>query len=189
MVFTLAIMVGLMACNQESSDSGFQKVDSNAPVVPANGTPLEQIKAVALEEGDIIGRTKQSFIALQEEYKKASGKVPGIGEVNVFVDDNFTLMIENKADGHVYQTKVNLKDLESEQGGLSLIPDDGQKIKFPGLKLNTKGGKAAVEHLKDGKLVKTESFLEIYLADRPSIEKVTPAILQGINIANDKMPK
>lgn len=188
MVFTLAIAIGLIACKNESKDS-FQNVEANAAEVPANASPMEQIKAVALEEGDIIGRTKQSFIALQEEYKKASGKVPGIGEVNVFVDDNFTLMIENKADGHVYQTKVNLKDLESEQGGLSLIPDDGQKIKFPGLKLNTKGGKAAVEHLKDGKQVKTENFLEIYLADRPSIEKVTPAILQGINIANDKMPK
>ena len=189
MMFTLAIAAGLIACNSDTNENGLEKVDANAAAVPANASPTEQIKAMALEEGDIIGRTKQSFIPLQEEYRKASGKVPGVGEVNVFVDDQFTFMIENKANGHVYQTKVNLKDLESEQGGLSLIPDDGQTIKFPGLKLNTKGGKKAVQHLTDGKVVKEESYLEIFLADRPGIERVTPAILQGINIANDKMPK
>ncbi|MBK9014852.1 MAG: hypothetical protein IPM82_12665 [Saprospiraceae bacterium] len=187
LMFSLAVAM-FFACNSDPKDSNFQQVEANSPDVPANASPSEQLKAVALEESNYLERVRQSFVPLQEEYRKANGKVPGIGEVNIFVDENYTLLIENKFKGSTYQTKVNLKNLNNAQGGMMLIPDK-EPGEFPGLKVFVKDGKTGVEIIKDGKLVREDKQLEIYLADRPGIERITPAILQALNIANGKLPE
>lgn len=176
------------ACQSDTKDSNVEHVEANAPNVPAGATPAEQLQASALEESDYLERIKQSFIPLQQEYRKATGKVPGIGDVNIFVDQNYTLIIDNKFKGSDYQTKVNLKNLNNAQGGMSLIPDNAPG-EFPGLKVFVKDGKPGVEIWKDNALQRELRQLEIYLADRPGIERVTPAILQALNIANGNLPE
>ncbi len=184
-LLTLASL--LFACGNDPKDSNFQQVEANMPVLPTGASPTEQLSAMAIEESNYLERVRQSFVPLQEEYRKAKGKVPGIGEVTIFVDDNFTLLIENKFEGSTYQTKVNLKNLNNAQGGMRLVPDNNPGD-FPGLRIFVKDKNPGVEIIKDGKLVKEERQLEIYLADRASIERVTPAVLQGLNIANGNVP-
>ncbi len=187
LMFSLAVAL-LFACSSDPKDTNFQQVEANSPDVPPNASPSEQLKAVALEESDYLQRIQQSFVPLQEEYRKANGKVPGIGEVNIFVDENYTLLIENKFKGSTFQTKVNLKNLNNAQGGMMLIPDKTPG-EFPGLKVFVKDGKTGVEIIKDGKLLREDKQLEIYLTDRPGIERITPAILQALNIANGNLPE
>lgn len=185
----LALISSLFfACQSDSKDANLQQVETNSPNVPAGATPAEQLQAVALEESDYLERIKQSFLPLQQEYRKATGKVPGIGDVNIFVDEKFTLLIENKYKGSSYQTKVNLKNLNNEQGGMSLVPDN-KPGEFPGLKVFVKDGKPGVEIWKDDVLQRELRQLEIYLADRAGIERVTPTILQALNIANGNLPE
>lgn len=176
-----------IACQSDSKDSKLEQVESNSPNLPAGATPAEQLQAAALEESDYLERVKQSFVPLQQEYRKATGKVPGIGEVNIFVDEKYTLVIDNKYKGSDYQTKVNLKNLNNAQGGMSLIPDNNPG-EFPGLKIFVKDGKPGVEIWKDNALQREERQLEIHLADRAGIERVTPAILQALNIASGNLP-
>ena len=188
MMFLLVIPSLFFACSNEPKDANFQAVDANIPAAATGASATEQLTAMAIEESNYIERVRQSFVPLQEEYRKAKGKVPGVGDVTIFVDDNFTLLIENKLDGSTYQTKVNLKNLDNEQGGMRLVPDNNPN-EFPGLKVFVKDGKPGVEIIKDGKVEKEVQELEIHLADRPAIERVTPAILQALNIANGKMPQ
>ncbi len=187
LIFPFALAVLFFACKNDAKDSNFQQVEANSPAIPADGSPTDQIMAAALEETDYLQRVRQSFVPLQEEYRKANGKVPGIGEVTIFVDDNYTLLVENKFKGSTYQTKVNLKNLNNAQGGMALVPDNAPG-EFPGLKVYVKDGKPGVELSKDGNVVREERQLEIFLADRPGIERVTPAILQALNIANGNIP-
>jgi len=177
----------LLACNSEPKDGNFQSVEEGISAVPTNGT-AEQMAAAALEEGDLLGRIRQSFIPLQEEYRKANGKVTGVGEVSISVDENFNLLIENRVNGSVEHTKVNLKNLNNAQGGMMLIPDNAPG-EFPGLKVFVKDGQPGVQILKDGKLVREDRHLEIHLADRPGIERITPAVLQALNIASGNLPE
>lgn len=189
-IFSFSMLVlAFVACRNDNQKGDFQKVE--APPVsetPTNASPTEQMRAVAIEESNYLERIRQSFVPLQEEYQKASGKVQGIGVVNIFVDEKYTLLMENTFKGHVYQTKVNLKDLNNQQGGMMLIPDQSPG-EFPGLRIFVKEGRPGVEKIKDGKLEKEERQLEIFLADRPGIERITPAILQALNIANGDFPK
>ncbi len=177
----------LLACNSEPKDGNYQSVEEGINAVPTNGN-AEQLAAAALEEGDLLGRVRQSFIPLQEEYRKANGKVTGVGEVTVSVDENYNLLIENKVNGSIEQTKVNLKSLNNAQGGMMLIPDNAPG-EFPGLQVFVKDGQPGVQILKDGKLVREDRQLEIHLADRPAIERITPAVLQAMNIASGNLPE
>lgn len=186
-LFPVAFAALFFTCKNDPKPDNFQAVDANQPMVPENATPSEKLKATAIDESNYMERVRSSFIPLQEEYRKANGKVPGIGEVNVFVDDNFVLLIENTHGGHTYQTKVNLKNLNGEQGGLMLIPDRNPG-EFPGLKILVLDGRNGVEIIKDDKLVREARQLEIFLADRTAIERVTPAIVQALNVVNGKVP-
>lgn len=186
--FSLAIASLLLACNSEPKEGNYQQVEQRSAAVPTGGNAAEQLTAAALEETNYVERVRQSFVPLQEEIRKAKGKVPGIGDVTVLVDEQFNLLIENRYEGSVVQTKVNLKHLNNSQGGMMLIPDKNPG-EFPGLRILVKDGQPGVQILKDGKLEKEEKQLEIYLADRSAIERITPAVLQALNIANGNLPE
>ncbi|MBI1225524.1 MAG: hypothetical protein GC192_09845 [Bacteroidetes bacterium] len=187
LMFFIVFTALFFACQQDSKSNDYEKVDGNS-IVPTGATSTDILTAAALEETDYLQRIKQSFVPLEQEYQKANGVVPGVGEVHVFVDKNYVLLIENTYKGSVYQSKVNLKNLNNAQGGMSLMPDNAPG-EFPGLKIYVKDGKPGVEMLKDGKLVKEARELDIYLADRAGIERVTPAILQGLNVASGNLPE
>jgi hypothetical protein len=175
------------ACQNEPAKEGASNAAN--PETPSGESPtsdasaLENMKGIALEESDTLGRIRQSFIALQEEFEKAKGKVPDVGDVKISVTERFDLVIQNTFGGHVYITKVNIKDLKRKDGGMNLLPDFPPR-EFPGLKIYVKEGSPNVQRYKDGNLEKEENFIEFYLKDRPSIEKVVPAIVQAMNLAN-----
>ncbi|MCB0640469.1 MAG: hypothetical protein KDC44_02480, partial [Phaeodactylibacter sp.] len=80
-------------------------------------------------------------------------------------------------------TKVNLKDLDPE--GFGLIPDfDADE--FPGLRIRSINEAPVVEQYQEGKLVKKNNELVIYLATRESIERITPVMLQMLYLCQGK---
>lgn len=181
--WTLAVVL-LAACKNDNS----QQDTPNTEPVPAeqSQTPLEKLKARALEETDYIGRVRNSFIPIQDELTKAEGKIPSIGKVTVFVDDHFVLLIKNEKGKDVYETKVDLHNLNPADGGMMLIPDL-KPGDFPGIKILALDGKPGVQFFKNGKLEKEERFLEIYLPQRHNIERIAPALSQALLITHRKI--
>ena len=139
---------------------------------------IEQLEAQAVDESDIQGRVQITVEVLREEYAKSDAAMEGLKKVEVEIDANCVLTISNKAYGNEI-TRVNLKDLDPD--GFGLIPDLNEGD-FPGLRIMTKGGSQAVEILKDGTVINKKAELVIYLANRPAIERITPYMLQALNI-------
>lgn len=182
LIIPLAFASLFLACQNEPANGDTGAVQS-AEAPKTAGTPLEEMQAIALEETDTLGRLRQSFVALQEEFIKSKGIVPEVGDVMVTVDEQFNLLIENKLNGHVYLTKVKIRDLRRKDGGLLLLPDFPPR-KHPGLKINLKDGSPKAQLYIDGQLDKEENYIEFSLKDRPSMERVVPAIVQAMNIVN-----
>ncbi|MCC6726006.1 MAG: hypothetical protein IT258_15985 [Saprospiraceae bacterium] len=182
--FSLALSSLFLACKNEPSTTKSEApaAENPATIIDPNSTPAESIMTAALEESDTLGRLRQSFIPLQEEFNKSKGIVPEVGDVTVTVDEQLNLLIENKLDGHVYLSKVKIRDLKRRDGGILLLPDFPPR-KHPGLKIKVKEGRPKVQLFKDGKLEKEEEFIEFTLKDRPSMERVVPAIVQAMNIS------
>lgn len=174
------------ACgNDNPPDGNYRPVPENSRN-PVSADPMENLRAKAIPEDDIYARVSQSLVPLQEEYSKANGKVPGIGKVTVFVDEHMTLLIKNELNNDVYETKVNLKNLQSDGKGMRLVPDLSPGD-FPGLRIFTIDNKPVVETYKNGKLISTDDFWEIFLPTRENIERITPVMVQTIRIAQGKI--
>lgn len=138
---------------------------------------IDQLKAQAVDEGDLMGRLQPTAQVLQEEFTRSEKVMKGLKNVKVEISEDCVLSISNAATGEV--TKVSLKDLDRQ--GFSLIPDLNEGD-FPGLRVQTTGLKEAVELYKGGDLALKKNELVIFLADRPAIERITPYILQALNI-------
>lgn len=171
----------LFACN-EKTGSG----ENKATPPPAQQSPYENLRSQAIPEEDIMSRIELGLNTLQVEYDNSVASMPDLGKVTVEVDESCNLNIKNEKDGVVYETKVNMKDLNTEQGGMRLIPDD-EPGEFPGLRVKVINDEAKVSVLKDGVEMTKNNELVIYLATRKSIEKVTPAILQTLRICKEEI--
>jgi hypothetical protein len=193
-LFYLLVFASILyACNDEPTNQSSNTASESPPTtskpsVPASPEPattpsLESMRSSALQESDTLGRLRQSFIVLQEEFNKSKGIVPDVGDVTVTVDEKHNLRIENKLDGHTYLTVVKVADLQRKNNGILLLPDFAPR-KHPGLKIKVKPGRPKVQIYKDGKLDKEMEYIEFSLKDRVSMEKVVPAIVQAMNVAN-----
>lgn len=177
--------VSMFSCKNENT---VQAVENAPPTAPAPGgnAAIEKIKAGALDESDYLGRVRNSFVPVQEELTNAEGKIPSIGKVSLFVDDHYMLLIKNEKGRDVFETKVDLRNLNPNDGGMMLVPDQ-HPGEFPGIKIFALDGKPGVQYLKNGKLEKEERFLEIYLPQRGNIERIAPALSQALMIAHQKI--
>lgn len=184
--YLLVVAVFSSACGHDPKPGEFVKVESAQPAVDSTATAMEKIKARAIAEDDYVGRVRSSLTVLQEEYTNAKGKIKGIGDVSVKVDELFNLLIENKEGGHVYTTQVNLKNLNPEQGGLQLIPDLTE-AEDPGLKIMVLDGKPGVVYSIDGAKQREDKWLEIRLPERKNIERLTPAMVQALYVVHGKI--
>jgi len=186
----IALLFIFAECKNETSNTA-NAGESNVQAVGAADTSsstysYEELKAKALREEDTYGRVKQSLVTLQDAYTKSEGKIPNRGKVTVFLDEHLTMQIKNEYKGDVYETKVNLTDLNAENGGMKLLPGLAPGD-FPGLLVFTLEGKGKVEQYKNGKLISEDNQLEIYMPGRASIERLTPALVQAINVAHRKI--
>lgn len=159
------------------SDNGAASVAETADSTLTGQQIIDQLKAQAVDESDILGRLQPTARVLQEEYTRSEAVMEGLKKVKVEVGGDCVLSISNAATGEL--TRVSLKDLDRQ--GFSLIPDLNEGD-FPGLRIQTTGLKEAVELYKGGDLVLRKNELVIFLADRPAIERVTPYMLQALNI-------
>jgi len=159
--FLFILPISLLACRSDSPETAAS--DPQAPL-----SPTEQLKAAAVDESDIYGRLQLTVAVLQEEYARSETAMPGLKNVKISIDADCFLLIANQVNGGT-TTRVKLRDLDPR--GFSLIPDLNAG-EFPGLRIKAKEGAAANE-------------LIIYLADRPAIERITPYLLQAVNICNE----
>ena len=141
---------------------------------------IDRLAAEAVDENDIQGRLQATVVVLQEEFAKSEKLMSGLKNVKVDIGADCVLTITNNAFGKE-TTRVSLKDLDPK--GFSLIPDltEGD---FPGLRIQTLGGATAVEVLKDGAVINKKPELVLYMANRPAIERITPYMLQALNICH-----
>ncbi|MBK6905124.1 MAG: hypothetical protein IPH04_20560 [Saprospirales bacterium] len=166
----LFLFLSAWSCNQPAGEVGSDS--------PKTEDPVEQLKDKAVAEGDIYGRLQASVVVLQEEFTRSESSMPGLKQVKVAIDANCILSISNKAFGNE-ETRVSLRDLDPN--GFGLLPDLNEGD-FPGLSIRTLGGKEGVELWKDGTRVHQKTELAIHLANREAIGRITPYMLQAINI-------
>lgn len=157
---------------------------SASPAAAQYNAAVEKLRSQAIQETDYYARVQASIVPLQEELTRAKGKIPDLGKVTVSVDEHFNLLIRNEIGKDVLETKAPLKDLNVANGGMDLIRDTDPGT-FPGIRLRTIPGRPEIQFFKNGKLEKTEAFLEIYLPTRPNIERIVPVMVQTINIVNE----
>jgi hypothetical protein len=179
-----SLLVG--ACNQENPEVvNANPVGERQVVEVPGGKKSEELQANAVLQNDIKGLATKALQGLQMVYKNASGKVDGVGEVTVKVDDNLNLIIENKTSGGTSAQLVNLTKIDTDFSHIEIIPDkDG--VKFPGFKVKTKSGK--VDLLKDGAKQSQVDYLEIYLAERTDVNKAIASIMHAAKAAQQSLP-
>ncbi|MDF1867543.1 MAG: hypothetical protein P1U70_22185 [Saprospiraceae bacterium] len=180
-LFSLAFFLTFWACSNPESNT----TNSSTPINTQAQTPLDELKQRAIPEEDIMGRILQGLEAIQLEYDRSSTIMADLGKITVDADFDCILTIKNEKEGSIYETKVDMNDLDTQQGGFRLIPDQAPGD-FPGLRISTKNDAATVRILKDGQEMTRDNQLVIYMADRTAIEKITPALLQTIRICQDE---
>jgi hypothetical protein len=173
----LAITLFTFACKNDAADKAAESQNSEE----LTGTAA--LAARAVEETDYLGRVRMSLSKVQEVYNQAEGKMPGMGKVALSIEDDFDLIIENKQEGDVIRTEVNLKHLNPQDGGMMLLPDT-KPGEFPGLRMIVLEGKPGVSVFKNGKLEKELRFLDIYMPSRPDIEAIAPVFSSMLNAIN-----
>lgn len=183
-LFSILISAFFSACQSDSKPTENNPEPAAAEKQDQASKTIEDLRASALSEEDVFGRVEQSLVALQNEYRNAEGKVPGVGKVTVFLDEHLTLLLKNELPNETIETKVNLRHL-NPNNGMTLVPDlePGQ---FPGLKIAVLDGMPGVTVTKNGELESEERALEIYLPERVNIENITAPLTQALNIAHGK---
>jgi len=184
--FSFLTFLFLSSCQNDSKSDGTSGSES-LDVSPTTETTLEHLKKNALPEDDYYARVENSLVTLQDEFRKAEGKVPGVGKVTVYVDKDYRLLLKNEIDGDVIESRVSLRHLNPNNGGMSLVPDL-KPGEYPGVKLHVLSGREGVEITKNGVVEsEDERELTIFLPDRKSVERITPAIAQALNIVHKKV--
>ena len=163
--------------NESSRDAG---ADASPPDTSAvsGQEMMDQLRAQALEESDIEGRLQATVGVIQEAFSRSEAAMPALQNVRVSIDGDCMLTIGNYPEPGA-ETRVSLKDLDPD--GFQLIPDQ-QEGEFPGLRIRTLDGRPAVEVRKKGRVLQQKNELEIFMADREAIGRVTPYMVQALNI-------
>lgn len=180
-VFSLLIGVVMAACSNDVPKLKNLEPVGVRPTPTQGGKATEALSSVAVPDTDLRGKIKWCLSALQEEYEKANGKVPGVGKVTVLLDDNLTLVIRNEVDGGVIEQTVNMKDLEADPSKYEFIVD-GDTNQFPGVKIPVIAGRPKVEISKNSAATGKEDKLEIVLAEREHVQRFLTSFLQAVQI-------
>jgi hypothetical protein len=184
----VAILFMLISCNRENPDVVNAKpVGEKATIQLDSATNSENLAANSAQEGDLKGVATKALQPLQTVYKAASGKVPGIGEVTIMVDDNLNLIIENKAGSGSTTSTVNLRSIDTKMENIEIIPNKDDN-KFPGFKIKTLPGQPKVAILKNGTKEKDLDYLEIFMAERQDVHKAITSLIFAAQAAQSSLP-
>ncbi len=187
-ILLLAFACMLFSCKRDNPD-----VENATPVgdkvwkETESGKKMDELRANATQESDIKGLATSSLQTLQQAYKAAAGKVPGVGDVTVLVDDNLYLLIENKSGSNTTTTQVNLKSIDTDFSHIEIL-SDGQGHEFPGFRVKVLPGQPKVAVLKNGSKDKELDYLEIILVGRPDVQHSISAITFAAQAAQGTLP-
>lgn len=182
----MVVAVVVAACGSDAPEVvNPTPVGEKTHIKAESGKKSDELKANSVSEGDIRGIAVKSLQTLQEAYKSASGKVDGVGDVTVMVDDNLNLIIENKSGLGTTTTQVNLKSLDTDFSHLEILSDN-QGHEFPGFRIKVLPGEPKVV-VKKGLGSKEMEYLEIFLAARPDVEHSISALTFAAQAAQNKL--
>jgi len=184
-ILFIVVAIIFAACVNEPQPSAetpkTPQKESSAVVETASGKKMV-LPDKPVGEDDLMGRMAFGIRTLQEEFDRSSADMQMIGNVKVVIDEQANLLIQNEVNGSLKEMKVNLNDLETGQGGFQLLPDQ-EEGEYPGLLIHTKQNAQKVAYYVDGKLRQRSGELQLFMVDRSAIERITPAMLQTIRIA------
>lgn len=176
----------LFSCGQSNPElKNAQEVkDRSEQKVVTGGTASDDLKANAINEGDLESRIKWSLGRVQEEMRKASEKVDAYGEISVLLDDNHQMVIRNKKGLTTEERRVSLANLNTDIKTITIIAD-GDGVPNPGFKMAILPGKAGIDYFVNGTKKETLQELEIFLGERRQVQLVISALTQAIKTANE----
>ena len=167
--------------NDSSANASGQTEEENAEELTGKDL-MQDLREQAVGEDDKLGRIEQALKPLREEYAKSEKVLSSLKDVKVEMGEDCVLHIYNHARGEE-EVRVNVLKLDVD-GGFSLIADMNPGD-LPGLRIRTIGGESAVEFYRDGQLTGSQEALEIYMAERANIERITPALVQLLRVCRD----
>ena len=162
---------------QEIKDRSDQKVATG-------GTPSDDLKANAIDEGDLEGRITWSLGRVQEELRRSADKVDSYGEISVLLDENHQMVIRNKKALKTEERRVNLSNLNPDVKTIQIIAD-GNGVPNPGFKMAVIEGKAGIDYFVNGTKKESLNELEILLGERRQVQLVISALTQAIRTSNE----
>ncbi len=189
-LFFLSLLLAIVfaACESESvRDQAVEDLAASGETKQQAGQTLsgkdllDSLRQQAVREDDKAGRIAMSLKPLREEFAKSEKVMPDLKQVRLEVGEDCILHLYNEAHG---KEEIRVDLLKLDLNGFSLIPDFTQED-WPGLRIRTVNGEAAVEVYRDGKLVESRESLEIYMAERKNIERITPVMVQLLRICRD----
>ncbi len=172
------------ACQNSNPElEGAEEIkDRSAQKIVTGGKPSDDMKANAIKEGDYKRQIEWSLGLLQESLRNSSGKVNGLGEISVLLDENFQMVIRNKHKGDVTEQRVSLANLDNDIKNIVII-SDAQDNPNPGIKFKVLDGKPGIETYKNGTKGETSRELELLFAERKMVHKVLSAMTNAVNSA------
>lgn len=187
-IFLFAFMSLILSCKRENPNVvNATPVGEEVWVKTDSGTKTDELKANATSGGDPKAMMTKTLQTLQASFNAAKGKVPGVDDVTVLIDDNMNLIIENKSGSNTTSTQVNLKSLDTDFSHIEILSDN-KGNDHPGFRIKVLPGKAKVDLLKNGTKEKEMDYLEIILAEREDVHHSISALTMAAQIAQNTLP-
>lgn len=186
-IFLFVFAISILACNRENpSVVNPEPVGDKNWVTSDTGKKTDELKANSVQGGDPKAMMSRALQTLQTAYKAANGKVIGVGEVTVLLDDANNLIIENKSGSSTISTMVNLKSIDTDFKHIEIL-SDSQGHPSPGFRIKTLPGQPKVEVTKGGSKSEMD-YLEVILSERADVQHSLSALTMAAQIAQNTLP-
>ena len=130
----------------------------------------------AIDENDVTGRLNNSFNRI-EKLMEEDADVMGYKDADIIVTENCEVYyMRQRKDGTKEEYRFNLNDFQEQN--LSLLNDDDADVEFPGIQMRTDRNLARVTYFENGKQIRTQSTVDITLANKKRIEAIAAVVPQ-----------
>jgi hypothetical protein len=187
-IFLFALFSLFISCKRENPQVvNAAPVGESVWVKSETDKKTDELKANASDGGDPKGMMTKALQTLQSSYLASKGKVPNVDDVTVLIDDNLTLIIENKSGSNTTSTQVNLKSLDTDFKHIEILSDN-QGNDHLGFRIKLLPGAAKVDVFKNGTKEKELDYLEVILAERSDVHRSISAVTMAAQIAQNTLP-